>query len=244
MEVFIHQSKEELGKAAAAKGADLIRKSLEKKGHASIIVATGTSQFEMLNALILEDVDWSGVSAFHLDEYIGIPPDHPASFRLYLKDRFVDQVALKAFRYIDGEVDPATEIRNLNSLIAGHRIDVAFIGIGENGHLAFNDPPADFETRDPYIEVVLDKDCRQQQFNEGWFPKVEDVPERAISMSVHHILQSDAIICSVPGARKAMAVKRTMDTEVTPDVPATALKKHSSVYLYLDGESSDLLKEK
>ena len=244
MEVFIHQSKEELGKAAAAKGADLIRKSLEKKGHASIIVATGTSQFEMLNALILEDVDWSGVSAFHLDEYIGIPPDHPASFRLYLKDRFVDQVALKAFRYIDGEVDPATEIRNLNSLIAGHRIDVAFIGIGENGHLAFNDPPADFETRDPYIEVVLDKDCRQQQFNEGWFPTVGDVPERAISMSVHHILQSDAIICSVPGARKAMAVKRTMDTEVTPDVPATALKKHSSVYLYLDGESSDLLKEK
>ena len=244
MEVFIHQSKEELGKAAAAKGADLIRKSLEKKGHASIIVATGTSQFEMLNALIREDVDWSGVSAFHLDEYIGIPPDHPASFRLYLKDRFVDQVALKAFRYIDGEVDPATEIRNLNSLIAGHRIDVAFIGIGENGHLAFNDPPADFETRDPYIEVVLDKDCRQQQFNEGWFPTVGDVPERAISMSVHHILQSDAIICSVPGARKAMAVKRTMDTEVTPDVPATALKKHSSVYLYLDGESSDLLKEK
>jgi glucosamine-6-phosphate deaminase len=244
MEVFIHQSKEELGKAAAAKGADLIRKSLEKKGHASIIVATGTSQFEMLNALIREDVDWSGVSAFHLDEYIGIPPDHPASFRLYLKDRFVDQVALKAFRYIDGEVDPATEIRNLNSLIAGHRIDVAFIGIGENGHLAFNDPPADFETRDPYIEVVLDKDCRQQQFNEGWFPTVEDVPERAISMSVHHILQSDAIICSVPGARKAMAVKRTMETEVTPDVPATALKKHSSVYLYLDGESSDLLKEK
>ena len=244
MEVFIHQSKEELGKAAAAKGADLIRKSLEKKGHASIIVATGTSQFEMLNALIREDVDWSGVSAFHLDEYIGIPPDHPASFRLYLKDRFVDQVALKAFRYIDGEVDPATEIRNLNSLIAGHRIDVAFIGIGENGHLAFNDPPADFETRDPYIEVVLDKDCRQQQFNEGWFPTVGDVPERAISMSVHHILQSDAIICSVPGARKAMAVKRTMETEVTPDVPATALKKHSSVYLYLDGESSDLLKEK
>ena len=156
----------------------------------------------------------------------------------------MDQVALKAFRYIDGEVDPATEIRNLNSLIAGHRIDVAFIGIGENGHLAFNDPPADFETRDPYIEVVLDKDCRQQQFNEGWFPTVGDVPERAISMSVHHILQSDAIICSVPGARKAMAVKRTMDTEVTPDVPATALKKHSSVYLYLDGESSDLLKEK
>ncbi len=243
MEVLIHQSKEELGKAAAAKGADLIRKSLKKNGHASIIVATGTSQFEMLSALIREDIDWSRVSAFHLDEYIGIPPDHPASFRLYLKDRFVDQVPLKAFRYIDGEVDPATEIRSLNSLIAGHRIDVAFIGIGENGHLAFNDPPADFETRDPYIEVVLDKDCRQQQFNEGWFPTVEDVPEKAISMSVHHILQSDAIICSVPGARKALAVKRTMETEVTPDVPATALKTHSSVYLYLDGDSSDLLEE-
>ncbi len=242
MEVLIHQSKEELGKAAAAKGADLIRKSLKNKGHASIIVATGTSQFEMLSALIREDIDWSRVSAFHLDEYIGISPNHPASFRLYLKDRFVDQVTLKAFRYIDGEVDPATEIRSLNSLIAGHRIDVAFIGIGENGHLAFNDPPADFETRDPYIEVVLDKDCRQQQFNEGWFPTVEDVPERAISMSVHHILQSDAIICSVPGARKAMAVKRTMEAEVTPDVPATALKKHSSVYLYLDVDSSDLLK--
>ncbi|MCK4879158.1 MAG: glucosamine-6-phosphate deaminase [Bacteroidales bacterium] len=241
MEIFIHQTKEELGKAAALQGARLIRGSLKKMGRATIIVATGASQFEMLSALIKEEIDWSRVTGFHLDEYIGIPLTHPASFRKYLKERFVDLVPLKAFHYINGEVDPATEVGRLNGLIAQHHIDVAFIGIGENGHLAFNDPPADFETTAPYIEVELDRDCRQQQYNEGWFPSVEEVPRRAISMSVNQILKSGSIICTVPDKRKADAVKRATENGVTPDVPASALKLHKSVFLYLDRESSSTL---
>lgn len=241
MEIKIHETKEELGKAAAAQGAGLIRKALNRKGSASIIVATGSSQFEMLSELIKEEIDWSRVTAFHLDEYIGIPLTHPASFRKYLKERFVDQVPLKEFHYINGEMDPATEIDRLNGLIAQHDIDVAFIGIGENSHLAFNDPPADFETTAPYIEVELDMACRQQQYNEGWFPSLEEVPRRAISMSVNQILKSGSIICTVPDQRKADAVKRVNENGVTPDVPASALKLHESVILYLDRDSSSAL---
>ena len=238
MEINIQETKDELGKAAASKGADLIRKALKHKGQANIILATGSSQFEMLSALIEEEIDWSRITAFHLDEYIGISIDHAASFRKYLKERFVDKVPVKEFHFIDGEADPSLEIGRLNTLIKQHKIAVAFIGIGENAHLAFNDPPADFETTAPYIEVELDRDCRQQQFNEGWFPSVEEVPEKAISMSVNHILKSTSIICTVPGERKAMAVKRTLENGVGPEVPASALKSHESVFLYLDRDSS------
>jgi glucosamine-6-phosphate deaminase len=238
MDIDIQATKDALGQAAAVKGANLIRKALEQKGHASIILATGASQFEMLSALIEEEIDWSRVTAFHLDEYLGIPLSHPASFRKYLKERFVDRVSIKEFHYIDGEADPSVEIRRLNELIEQHTIDVAFIGIGENAHLAFNDPPADFKTTVPYIEVELDRDCRQQQFNEGWFPSVEAVPERAISMSVNYILKSTSIICTVPGERKAIAVKETIENDITPNIPATALKTHPSVFLYLDPDSS------
>ena len=241
MEINIQQTKDELGKAAASKGADLIRKALERKGQANIILATGSSQFEMLSALIEEEIDWSKITAFHLDEYIGISINHPASFRKYLKERFVDKVSIKEFHFIDGEADPSREIGRLNALIEEHQIDVAFIGIGENAHLAFNDPPADFETTVPYIEVELDQDCRQQQFNEGWFSSVEEVPEKAISMSVNHILKSTAIICTVPGERKALAVKRTFENGVVPDVPASALKSHELVFLFLDKDSSSSL---
>ena len=238
MEIHVQQTKDAVGKAAATKGADLIRKALERKGHANIILATGASQFEMLSALIDEEIDWSRIAAFHLDEYIGIPLSHPASFRKYLKERFVDRVPVREFHYIDGEADPGEEIGRLNALINENQIDVAFIGIGENAHLAFNDPPADFETTVPYIEVELDQACRQQQFNEGWFPSVEEVPEKAISMSFNHILKSTTIICTVPGERKAEAVRRTIDNGVHPDVPASALKSHDSVFLYLDQDSS------
>jgi len=238
MEINIQQTKDAVGKAAASNGADLIRKALIRKGYANIILATGASQFEMLSALIDEEIDWSRITAFHLDEYIGIPLSHPASFRKYLKERFVDRVPVGEFHFIDGEADPGVEIGRLNALINEHQIDVAFIGIGENAHLAFNDPPADFETTLPYIEVELDLDCRQQQFNEGWFPSVEEVPERAISMSVMHILKSTSIICTVPGERKAEAVRRTIDNGVQSDVPASALKSHDSVFLYLDRDSS------
>lgn len=241
MQIDIQQTKEALGKAAAVKGADLIRTALWRKGHASIIVATGASQFEMLSELTGEEIDWSRITAFHLDEYIGISLSHPASFRKYLKERFVDKVPIKEFYYIDGEANPSVEIGRINKLIEQHHIDVAFIGIGENGHLAFNDPPADFVTTVPYIEVELDRDCRQQQFNEGWFPSVDEVPEKAISMSVNHILKSTSIICTVPGERKAEAVKRTVENGITPDIPASVLKSHDSVFLYLDRDSSSML---
>jgi glucosamine-6-phosphate deaminase len=241
MEIDVRQTKEEMGRLAAARGAALIRESLRKKGSASIIVATGTSQFEMLSALTSEEVDWSRVTAFHLDEYIGIPMSHPASFRKYLKERFADVVPLRAFHYIDGEGDPAQEIERLNKAIAEHQIDVAFIGIGENAHLAFNDPPADLETTEPYLVVHLDRDCRQQQLNEGWFPTFEDVPEKAISMSVKQILKSKAIICTVPGIRKAKAIKLTLENGVDANVPASVLKSHPRVFLYLDQDSSSAL---
>ena len=238
MKTEIFKTKEELGQAAARHGAELINKAIAKKGVANIIVATGASQFEMLASLIREDIDWTKVTAFHLDEYIGLPMTHPASFRKYLKERFVDKVPLKEFHYINGEEDVNDECSRLNALIAQFPIDVAFVGIGENGHLAFNDPPADFNIEDPYIEVDLDDDCRKQQLGEGWFNSFEEVPKKAISMSIQQILKSEYIICSVPDKRKANAVKNVVLGKVTPDVPASILQTHSQTTLYLDAGSS------
>lgn len=242
MKVFIYKTKEELGRTAARKGAELIRKAINEKGEAAIIVATGASQFEMLNELVHTRVDWSKVTAFHLDEYIGIPDTHAASFRKYLKERFVDHISLKAFHYIDGEGDADLECSRLGELIADTPVDVAFIGIGENGHLAFNDPPADFKTMEPYIQVDLDEACRKQQLGEGWFGSFEKVPERAISMSVQQILKSKNIICSVPDKRKARAVKNTVEKEISPEYPASVLKTHQKTWLFLDSGSSSLLR--
>jgi glucosamine-6-phosphate deaminase len=242
MIVKIHDTKADLGREAAAKGASLIRDALKKKGRATIIVATGASQFEMLDALTGMDIDWSRVSAFHLDEYIGLPGSHPASFRNYLKERFVDRVTLKEFHYINGEAEPVEECRRVGDLIGMHEVDVAFIGIGENGHLAFNDPPADFETEDPYIVVSLDHACRQQQYGEGWFASLEEVPGTAISMSVKQILKSSTIICTVPDTRKAQAVKNVLEGKVSPQVPASILKTHPRVWLYLDQDAASLLR--
>jgi len=202
MEIVISNSKSELGKKATITGAGLIRKAIQTNGAANIIVATGASQFEMLNELIKQEIDWSKVTAFHLDEYIGISEKHPASFRKYLKERFVEKVSLREFHYVNGETDPHAECCRLGEIISKHPIDVAFVGIGENGHLAFNDPPADFETEEPYLVVNLDEKCRRQQLSEGWFNSFGDVPERAISMSVKQIMKSKAIICSVPDVRK------------------------------------------
>lgn len=242
MKVFIYKTKEELGRTAARKGAELIRKAINKKGEATIIVATGSSQFEMLNELTNTKVDWSKVTAFHLDEYMGIPDTHDASFRKYLKERFVDQITLGAFHYIDGEANAPEECERLAELINGKPVDVAFIGIGENGHLAFNDPPADFETEAPYIQVSLDKECRMQQMGEGWFSSFEEVPATAISMSIKQILKSANIICSVPDQRKAEAVKNAIEKQVSPDYPASVLKTHDRTWLFLDRGSSSLLK--
>ena len=241
MNIIIEQNKDDLGKAAAAKGAVLINKAIAENGIANIILATGASQFEMLKYLINENVDWSKVTCFHLDEYIGIPETHPASFRKYLKERFTDKVNVKQFHYVEAEFYPAKECTRLNDIIISHPIDVAFIGIGENGHLAFNDPPANFEIADPYIIVNLDTKCRMQQMGEGWFPDLDSVPERAISMSIKQILKSTSIICTVPDLRKAEAVKNSIQKDVSPDYPSTILKNHIDTNLFLDKFSASLL---
>jgi glucosamine-6-phosphate deaminase len=244
MEIIISSTKQELGKKGAQQGAEIIRKAILTGGKANIIVATGASQFEMLNELVKEDIDWSLVTAFHLDEYIGIPETHPASFRKYLKERFAGLVPVKEFIYVNGSTDPYEECSRLGKLISKHPIDVAFVGIGENGHLAFNDPPADFETEEPYLVVNLDEACRRQQLGEGWFPSFDDIPKRAISMSVRQIMKSKAIICSVPDARKATAVYNTLCGEISPAFPASIMREHSNTFLFLDIDSASKLNDR
>ncbi len=241
MPVIISDTKKIAGEKAAQKGAGIIMKSIREKGEASIILATGASQFGMLESLVSQPVDWTKVTAFHLDEYIGIPESHPASFRKYLKERFAEKVAIRAFHFINGNAPPEKECERLGKIISSFLIDVAFIGIGENGHLAFNDPPADFTTTKPYLVVSLDKKCREQQLGEGWFRSLEEVPERAISMSVRQILLSRNIICTVPDLRKARAVQQAVEGPVTPDVPASILQRHENSTIYLDrGSASEL----
>ena len=247
MKVEICADKLELGKRAAAAGAAQIHAAIADRGVAHVIVATGASQFEMLGELVrTPNIDWSKVVFFHLDEYVAMPMTHPASFRKYLKERLVDQLpqSPKAFHYLNAEGDAATECRRLGELIEKHPIDVAFIGIGENGHLAFNDPPADFETDEPYIVVDLDDACRRQQFGEGWFPTFEAVPTRAISMSVRQIMKSNTIVCSVPDERKAAAVKNSLEGAVTPQVPASILQQHPRATIYLDPPAASTLSKK
>ena len=243
MDIHISKNSGELGIAAGHAAAQLISEAITTNGNANVILATGTSQFETLTQLLAEkDIDWSKVVMFHLDEYIGLPITHPASFRKYLKERFIEKVpGLKAAYLINGEGDAAAECKRLNDLIAQHPVDVALVGIGENGHLAFNDPPADFDTKEPYIIVHLDADCRKQQFGEGWFPTLDDVPAQAISMSIQQIMKSKHIICSVPDKRKAVAVKNTLEHPVSNMYPASILQNHADCRLYLDAQSSALL---
>jgi glucosamine-6-phosphate deaminase len=231
--------------AAAERAASLLTQAIHARGAANLILATGASQLEMLSHLVSTDVDWSKVTAFHLDEYIGLPHAHPASFRRYLQERFVDKVpSLRQFYYVDGEApDPLAECQRLGDLIRSQPVDLACIGIGENGHLAFNDPPADFETHAPYIVVNLDEACRRQQVGEGWFPDLRSVPSQAISMSIHQILQSESIVCTVPDERKAEAVRQTVEGEVSNRVPATILQTHPRCWLYLDAPAASLLKK-
>jgi glucosamine-6-phosphate deaminase len=247
MDIRIMPDKEQMGKAAAAAGAELLRTALTERGAANIIVATGASQFEMLAALSESPgIDWHRVTGFHLDEYVGLRITHPASFRRYLWERFVSRLPLplRAFHFLDGEGDPATEAARVSEIIRRHPVDVAFVGIGENGHLAFNDPPADFETDEPYIVVRLDDACRRQQLGEGWFPTFDDVPREAISMSVRQIMKSRAIICTVPDERKAEAVRNAVEGNVTPQVPASILQRHERCTLLLDRPAASLLREK
>ena len=244
MNIIIEENPKELGIEAGKKSATLIREAIQSKGSANIILATGASQFETLNQLIKEEgIAWDKVTMFHLDEYIGLPVSHKASFRKYLEERFLDKVPkLKAVNLINGEADPAEECKRLEALIIESPIDVALVGIGENGHLAFNDPPADFETTRAYIVADLDQLCRQQQINEGWFASMEEVPRQAISMSVKQIMRSTHIVCSVPDKRKANAVKDTVEQQVSNLNPASILQNHPSCYLFLDTSSASSLR--
>ncbi|HUF63226.1 MAG TPA: glucosamine-6-phosphate deaminase, partial [Verrucomicrobiales bacterium] len=225
-------------------GAELLRGAVSQHGQASIVVATGASQFEMLEALTLErDVPWHRITGFHLDEYVGLSILHPASFRRYLWERFVSKLPLpfRAFHFIDADENPGRECRRISALVSKCSIDVAFVGIGENGHLAFNDPPADFTIEKPYILVDLDEACRRQQLGEGWFPTLDEVPHCAISMSIRQIMRSSAIICTVPDERKAQAVRDALTGPVRPEVPASILQSHPDCRLFLDNAGASLL---
>ncbi len=240
MIVDVSLSSQDLGQKAARIGAMQIREAIAARGEARIILATGASQFETMGFLVAEPgIAWAKVTAFHLDEYLDLPETHAASFRRYLKSRFVDQVEdLGDFVFIEGDAaDTEAEIARVSDRIAAHDIDVAFVGIGENGHLAFNDPPADFDTTDPYIVVELDDQCRRQQLNEGWFSDISEVPKRAISMSIGQILKSKTIVCAVPDARKADAVKEAVEGPVTNRCPASILQTHGGTHLLLDQQS-------
>ncbi len=244
MRIEICQNEKELGIRAAKKGAEILRKAAEVKDRITAILPTGASQFTMFSQLVGEPgIPWERVDVFHLDEYVGISPDHPASFRRYLLDRLVARVPrLGSFQAIAGDAaNLAAEISRLNGLLCERDIDICFAGIGENGHLAFNDPPADFETTDPYIQVNLDVVCRQQQVNEGWFASLDDVPASAVTMSIRQIMKSDHLIITVPEARKARAVKSSVESPVSPQFPASILQQHDNCFLLLDPDSAGLL---
>lgn len=244
MEISILKNKYELGKEAGRVAAALIRQAIAEKGEANIILATGMSQFETLEQLVAEeDIDWGCVRMFHLDEYIGLPETAKASFRKYLKERFVNRVsALLEVNLINGEApSPEEECKRLGEIISRHPIDLAFVGIGENGHLAFNDPPADFDVEDPYLVVNLDDKCRAQQLGEGWFATVDDVPRQAISMSIRQMMKAKKIICACPDGRKAQAVAACIDLPVSNLHPAGILQEHPDCFLFLDEASASLL---
>lgn len=244
MKLSVHADRDALGRSVAEDAADAIRRSVRERGPITLVVATGSSQFEVLSQLVAQpSIPWERVTVFHLDEYVGLSPDHPASFRRYLRERFVERLPTRpaAFHELDGESEPHAECRRLAALVPSGPFDVALVGIGENGHLAFNDPPADFETTDPYRVVTLDEPCRRQQVGEGWFATLADVPTRAISMSVHRILASRTIFCSVPDRRKAEAVRAAVEGAVTQDVPASILQRHPDCRLHVDREAASLL---
>ena len=243
MKIKVFPDKLLLGRAAAADAAEAIRVAIESRGSARIIAATGASQFEFLEELTnTPKIDWKQVEMFHLDEYIAIPATHPASFRKYLRERLINKVGLTRYHLLDGEGDPGNAIAETSAEIRKAPIDIAFVGVGENGHLAFNDPPADFETEAAYIVVELDEACRRQQLGEGWFKSLEDVPRRAISMTVRQILKATQILCIVPDARKASAVAKCFQGEISQDAPASILRTHSNTTVYLDKNSAALLK--
>ncbi|OLB29843.1 MAG: glucosamine-6-phosphate deaminase [Acidobacteria bacterium 13_2_20CM_58_27] len=242
MVIKIYEDKASLGRAAAEQAAVSLRKAIQESGRARIIAATGASQFEFLDALTaMPGIEWPRVEMFHLDEYIGLPASHPASFRKYLLERLIGKTKINKYHFLEGDGDVSKTVRKVAEELTAAAIDVAFVGIGENGHLAFNDPPADFQTEEPYLIVDLDEACRRQQVGESWFADLSDVPKRAISMSARQILKSKEILAVVPEARKAQAVKSCFEGEVSPLAPASILRTHTHTTVFLDKHSSALL---
>jgi glucosamine-6-phosphate deaminase len=239
MQIKTYTDRPTMGRAAARHAGRVMNEAIASRGEARIIAATGASQFDFLDALTASpDVDWQAVEMFHLDEYVGLPIDHPASFRRYLLERLIDKTSIPRYHFLDAEHDATAAAVRVGRELSRAPIDVAFVGIGENGHLAFNDPPADFDTEDPYIIVTLDAACRRQQVGEGWFRSMDEVPQKALSMSVRQILKSTEIVCVVPDARKADAVKATIEGAISPALPATILRTHPNATLYLDRDAA------
>jgi glucosamine-6-phosphate deaminase len=232
----------EMGGAAAEHAAQSLQALLNKQDHVRLLAATGASQIEFLDRLTAHrDLDWARVELFHLDEYIGLGIDHPASFARYIQQRILDRTGIRRHHLLDGARDPHQVVAEVSREITRAPIDLAFVGIGENGHLAFNDPPADFETEDPYLIVALDQACRAQQVAEGWFSSIDDVPQQAISISIPQLLKAREILCVVPDRRKAAAVKACLDGPLSPSAPASALRAHPNTTIFLDADSASLL---
>lgn len=238
MQINISKTAMEMGEASAKFIAEKLRGIIKEKGEARMVVSTGSSQFEMFTALVKEKIEWNKVEIFHLDEYIGLPVTHPASFRKYLYERFVNLLPVKQFHAVDVEGDIKGKISNLSSEIRKKPVDIGLIGIGVNSHIAFNDPPADFKTKEAYIVVKLNDQCKKQQVDEGWFPAIADVPKEAVSMSVWQIMQCKTIVSVVPHKVKADAVRKTFISELSNLVPSSMLKQHNDFHLFIDYESA------
>lgn len=235
MKVIVAENCRLMGELAARQAAAVLNSAIRERGEARVVLSTGASQFDTLSALVRQNVDWSKVDMFHLDEYVDLPETHPASFRKYLKERFVSRVPIRRAHFVDGTREG---IAALTEELRSAPVDLGLIGIGENGHIAFNDPPADFETDEAYIVVNLDERCRRQQVGEGWFAALNDVPRQAVSMTVRQIMRCETIISCVPYAVKAEAVYKTLTSPLTNMVPATMLKQHDHFTLYLDEDSA------
>ncbi len=245
MIVKISKDADSLARAAAEHAAASIRQAIVQRGRCRLVLATGASQFQFLDVLTkVAGIEWKKVEAFHLDEYVGLPITHPASFRKYLMERVIDKTGISQYHFIEGDAaDVSAAIRKVSAELTSAPIDLAFVGIGENGHIAFNDPPANFETEEPYIVVALDEPCRRQQVGEGWFKDMSEVPTRAISMSPRQILKAREIIAVVPDSRKAEAVKMCLEGEIRPEAPSSILRQHPNTTIYLDEDSSSRLRD-
>jgi glucosamine-6-phosphate deaminase len=242
MNFRIFDDRNTLGRAAADQAAAAIRKAIREQGKARIVAATAGSQKEFLEALTSEpEIQWLNVEAFHLDEYIGLPITHPGSFRKMLLEQLISKTGIVKYHLLDGDGDVDAVVARASAALAAAPIDIGFLGIGENGHLAFNDPPADFETEEPYLIVELDEVCRLQQVGEAWFSDLSQVPRRAISMSVRQIMKIKEVIAVVPGSQKAKAIAACFNGEISPMAPASILRNHPHATVYLDRASAALL---